>query len=102
MPRTRREILDEIESQKAAYGSVRALTPGELRAGRPDRHSFGDLPRHPVAFVLDNLTNGFNVGSAFRLADALRLHSVHPCGTAPAPPQARITKTSMGTEHCPP
>lgn len=78
---------------------MRALSTAELRSMRPDRDTFADQPRHPVALVLENLTSGFNVGAAFRLADAFRLDSVHLCGTTPAPPKARITKTSMGTER---
>lgn|GEM_PF-6638949 len=57
------------------------------------------FPRNPVSFVLDNLTSGFNVGSAFRIADAFRADSLHLCGTTPTPPRPRITETSMGTER---
>lgn len=78
---------------------MRALSTDELRSMRPDRATFADLPRHPVALVLNNLTSGFNVGAAFRLADAFRLNSVHLCGTTPTPPKPRIVKTSMGTER---
>ncbi len=78
---------------------MNALSASDLRNRKPSRDEYPQLPKHPVAMVLDNLTSGFNVGAAFRLADALRLERLCLCGTTPVPPRPRIRHTSMGTER---
>jgi tRNA G18 (ribose-2'-O)-methylase SpoU/DNA-binding XRE family transcriptional regulator len=77
----------------------RSFSKEQLRARKPDRRVFRDLPRAPFSIVIDNLTSGFNVGSIFRTADAFLAERVYLCGTTPTPPRARITKTSMGTDR---
>jgi len=78
---------------------MKVLSTPDLRGRKPSREEYPHLPKHPVAIVLDNLTSGFNVGAAFRLADALRLERLCLCGTTPVPPRPRIRHTSMGTER---
>jgi 23S rRNA (guanosine2251-2'-O)-methyltransferase len=58
---------------------------------------FARLPRRPIHIVLDNLRSAFNVGSIFRLADAVRAAEVIPCGYTAFPPHHKLEQTSLGT-----
>jgi tRNA G18 (ribose-2'-O)-methylase SpoU len=53
----------------------------------------------PVALVLDNLSDNLNVGSMFRLADALGVEKMWHCGETPYPPHKVINRTSRGAHH---
>ncbi len=48
----------------------------------------------PLVFVLENIRSAFNVGSIFRLADAVGVESIHLVGYTPLPD----SKTALGTE----
>ena len=58
-----------------------------------------------IAVVLDNLRSMYNVGSIFRTADAFGVHTVHLCGTTPAPVDrfgrkvGGIAKVALGGEE---
>jgi tRNA G18 (ribose-2'-O)-methylase SpoU len=58
---------------------------------------FACLPRRPIHIVLDNLRSAFNVGSIFRLADAVRAAEVIACGYTAFPPHHKLEQTSLGT-----
>lgn len=60
---------------------------------------FARLPRLPVHIVLDNLRSAFNVGSIFRLADAVRAAEVVTCGYTAHPPHHKLEQTALGTTH---
>jgi tRNA G18 (ribose-2'-O)-methylase SpoU len=49
--------------------------------------------------MLDNLTDNRNVGSIFRLADALGVERIYLIGKTPFPPDKIITKVSRYTEN---
>lgn len=53
----------------------------------------------PLCFVLDNLRSAFNVGSIFRLADAVGVDHLYLCGYTPTPEQEQVKKTSLGSEE---
>lgn len=72
---------------------------GELRQKKSDRNEFVQLPRSPIYIVLDNLKSAYNVGSMFRLADALLVSRMYLCGTTLPPPNWKIKTTSRGTER---
>jgi tRNA G18 (ribose-2'-O)-methylase SpoU len=57
---------------------------------------FARLPRRPVHVVLDNLRSAFNVGSIFRLADAVRAAEVITCGYTAHPPHHKLAQTALG------
>jgi len=54
-------------------------------------------PKNPLYIILDNLRSAFNVGSIFRLADALRVEGLFLCGYTAHPPHIKLEKTSLGT-----
>jgi tRNA G18 (ribose-2'-O)-methylase SpoU len=54
------------------------------------------LPKIPLYIVLDNLRSAFNVGSIFRLCDALRVSGLFLCGYTAHPPHIKLEKTSLG------
>lgn len=64
-----------------------------------DASEFARLPRLPVHVVLDNLRSAFNVGSVFRLADAVRAAEVVCCGYTAHPPHHKLEQTALGTTH---
>lgn len=54
------------------------------------------IPRNPIHAVLDNFRSAYNVGSAFRTADACAVCHMHLCGMSAHPPHKKIEKTSLG------
>ena len=54
--------------------------------------------KFPLSIVADHVTDPLNVGSLFRLSDALGIEKLYLCGETPTPPNAKITKTSRSTE----
>jgi len=58
---------------------------------------YRSLPKNPIYIILDNLRSAFNVGSIFRLCDAMRVSGLFLCGYTAAPPHRKLEKTSLGT-----
>ena len=58
--------------------------------------------RAPLHVVLDNIRSAYNVGSAFRTADACGVEHLHLCGMCAHPPHIKLKKTALGAdEHVP-
>ncbi|OGE26407.1 hypothetical protein A3C26_01600 [Candidatus Daviesbacteria bacterium RIFCSPHIGHO2_02_FULL_39_12] len=53
--------------------------------------------RNEIYIVLDNVLDTYNVGSIFRLADAVAAKKVYLCGKTEIPPNPRIKKASINT-----
>jgi len=53
---------------------------------------------HPVRLVLPDLEGPLNVGSVFRIADALGVERVYLTGRSATPPDPKIRRTSRSTE----
>ena len=51
-----------------------------------------------LIIVLDNVRSAFNVGSIFRTADAAGNVEIYLCGITPTPENAKVFKTSLGSE----
>lgn len=49
-------------------------------------------------FILENLRSGFNVGSIFRLADAVGARAVFLAGYTPSPGQPAVAQAALGAE----
>lgn len=49
--------------------------------------------------VLDNVWDTYNIGSLFRLADAIAAQNIFICGDSEFPPNSRIHKAAVGTEN---
>ena len=54
--------------------------------------------RYPLRLLLDDMNHPLNVGSLFRLSDALGIEKLYLCGDTPAPPNPKINKTARSTE----
>ena len=56
------------------------------------------LKQFPICILIDDFDVPMNVGSIFRLSDALGVEKLYLTGKTPAPPNRKITKTSRSTE----
>lgn len=55
------------------------------------------IKRNPIILVLDNVLDTYNIGSFFRLADALAVEKICLCGPVVTPPNIKIHRASIGT-----
>jgi len=55
------------------------------------------IKRNPIYIILDNVLDTYNIGSIFRLADAVAAEEVIITGQAEVPPNTRIKKASINT-----
>lgn len=49
--------------------------------------------------VCQDVSDPLNIGSIFRLSDALGVREIYLCGQSPAPPHKKISKTARSTEQ---
>jgi tRNA G18 (ribose-2'-O)-methylase SpoU len=56
-----------------------------------------EIKRNPLVLVLDNVLDTYNIGSFFRLADALGAQKIYLCGPVVTPPNIKIHRASIGT-----
>lgn len=56
-----------------------------------------EIVRNPIVLVLDNVLDTYNIGSFFRLADALGVSKLYLCGPVVTPPNLKIHRASIGT-----
>jgi tRNA G18 (ribose-2'-O)-methylase SpoU len=54
--------------------------------------------KFPVCLLANDIEVPMNVGSLFRVADALGAEAVYLCGRSPTPPNSKLKKTSRSTE----
>lgn len=73
------------------------LNAKELRTTEPDAEAYAAIPKHDLVIILDNILDTYNVGSIFRLADAVSAKTVYLCGDTLTPPNSRIKKASINT-----
>ncbi|MBI5619977.1 TrmH family RNA methyltransferase [Candidatus Gottesmanbacteria bacterium] len=73
------------------------LNAKELRTTVPDAAAAKSIKRNPITIILDNVLDTYNVGSIFRLADAVAAEKVILCGQTLTPPNSRIKKASINT-----
>ena len=73
------------------------LNAKELRTTEPDPEAAKNLKKNPIYIILDNVLDTYNVGSIFRLADAVAAEKIFPCGLTLTPPNSRIKKASINT-----
>ncbi|HJY98246.1 MAG TPA: TrmH family RNA methyltransferase [Patescibacteria group bacterium] len=71
----------------------------DLRKTRPTPETFSTIKRNPIYLVLDNVIDTYNIGSLFRLADAIAAERLYICGETEYPPNSRIHKAAVGTEE---
>ncbi|MEK7165635.1 MAG: TrmH family RNA methyltransferase [Patescibacteria group bacterium] len=73
------------------------LNAQELRTTEPTEAQTKSIKKRPIFIVLDNVLDTYNVGSIFRLADAVACEKVFLCGETLTPPNHRIKKASIST-----
>jgi 23S rRNA (guanosine2251-2'-O)-methyltransferase len=71
----------------------------ELRKTPPKEGELASIKRNPIYFVLDRIIDTYNVGSLFRLADAVAAEKIYLCGEMEYPPSSKIHKAAVGTEE---
>ena len=64
----------------------------------PSEKELKNIKRNPIYLVLDNIIDTYNIGSLFRLADAIGAEKLYICGESEYPPSSRIHKAAVGTE----
>jgi len=75
------------------------LNAKQLRVNRPSGEQLAKINRKPIYIVLDNVMDTYNIGSIFRLADAIAAQEIILCGGSETPPSSRIHKAAVGTEE---
>jgi tRNA G18 (ribose-2'-O)-methylase SpoU len=55
------------------------------------------IKKNPIILVLDNVLDTYNIGSFFRLADAIAAEKICLCGPVVTPPNIKIHRASIGT-----
>jgi 23S rRNA (guanosine2251-2'-O)-methyltransferase len=73
------------------------LCAKELRTTVPDPADLKKIKKNPIYIILDNVMDTYNIGSIFRLADAVAAEKVILCGETETPPHTRIKKASINT-----
>ncbi len=69
----------------------------QLRTTVADEEIKQNLKRNPIYIICDNVIDTYNIGSIFRLADAVGAEKVFLCGVSETPPNTRIKKASINT-----
>lgn len=70
-----------------------------LRKNPPQKDDLEQIKRNSIYFILDNVLDTYNIGSIFRLADAVAAEKIYICGDSEYPPSSRIHKAAVGTEE---
>lgn len=69
----------------------------ELRTTKSSENLKKALKKNPIYIICDNVIDTYNIGSIFRLADAVAAQKVFLCGVSETPPNTRIKKASINT-----
>ena len=70
-----------------------------MRKTKPTPKTFATIKRNPIYLVLDRVIDTYNIGSLFRLSDAIAANKIYICGNTEYPPNSRIHKAAIGTEE---
>src|SRR3989344_2269079 len=73
------------------------LGAAELRTIKASDEERKQIKKNPIYIILDNVMDTYNIGSIFRLADAVSAEKVILCGQTETPPHTRIKKASINT-----
>lgn len=78
---------------------MKKLNAKQLRKTPPKEDELKTIKRNPIYLVLDEVIDTYNVGSLFRLADAIAARKMYLCGEMEYPPSSKIHKAAVGTEE---
>ena len=73
------------------------LGAAELRTTKASEDDLKKIKKNPIYIILDNVMDTYNIGSIFRLADAVAAEKVILCGETEIPPHTRIKKASINS-----
>lgn len=73
------------------------LSAADLRRTKSTEEQRRKIKKNPIYIILDNVMDTYNIGSIFRLADAVAAEKVILCGETETPPHTRIKKASINT-----
>lgn len=75
------------------------LNADQIRKSKPSlvKQKINLIKRNAIVLVLDNVQDTYNIGSFFRLADAIAAQAIYICGSAVTPPNLKIHRSSVGT-----
>ena len=73
------------------------LGAAQLRTTKATKKDLKKIKKNPIYIILDNVMDTYNIGSVFRLADAVSAEKVILCGATEIPPHTRIKKASINT-----
>lgn len=93
---TKSEQRERTNDQKS-HRPMRKLRADEIT--RPDPAALEEMPRHPVAVMVENVRSIYNVGSIFRTSDASRIEHLYLTGITGTPEHRRLRKSSLGAER---
>jgi tRNA G18 (ribose-2'-O)-methylase SpoU len=79
---------------------MRKRTMSEL--GRKSVEEARQSLKFPILLILENIRSAYNVGSAFRTADAFQVAALYLTGYTAYPPHKEIRKTALGAEDAVP
>jgi 23S rRNA (guanosine2251-2'-O)-methyltransferase len=88
-----------IYKQSLAKSEFGKLGAHELRRSKPKAEHVSAIKRNPIYLVLDRVIDTYNIGSLFRLSDAIAAEKLYICGDTEYPPSSRIHKAAVGTEE---
>ena len=74
------------------------LNSKQLRKSDPSEKELSAIKRNSIYLVLDRIIDTYNIGSLFRLGDAIACEKMYLCGNMEYPPSSRIHKAAVGTE----
>ncbi len=69
----------------------------ELRTQPVNTEVAKSIQKNPITIILDNVLDTYNIGSIFRLAEAVAVEKIYLCGATETPPNTRIKKASINT-----
>lgn len=74
------------------------LNAAQIRAGNSKlKTQSSKLRKNDIYIILDNVLDTYNIGSIFRLADAVSAKKIFLCGGTETPPDHKIKKASINT-----
>ncbi len=74
------------------------LAAKELRLSAPMEGDLSKIKRRQIYIICDNILDTYNIGSIFRLADAIGAARVYLCGQCETPPNIKIHRAAIGTD----
>lgn len=80
-----------MDITKLGAEELRVMTPTEEQLKKVKQS------RREIYIILDNVLDTYNIGSVFRLADAVGAKKIMLCRGSETPPNSRIQKASVGT-----